>query len=63
MKLDVYGRMIEVIWSNDKWKVFYLGPDGKKRLANDLVVPLSIKQNEIVNYFSDLCHEWAEPGT
>lgn len=58
MKLKVYGKKIEVIQAKKGWKVFYLG-EGLKRLAPDLFIPQSIRENEVVNYLADLCHEWA----
>ena len=61
MKLNVFGRIVEIIKDKDRWSVFYLGSEGKKRLADDILVPSSIKEEEIVEYIADLCHEWANP--
>ncbi len=58
MKLNVYGKRIEVKKSENGWKVFYLG-EGLKRLAPDLFVPDSIGEEEVINYLADICHEWA----
>jgi len=58
MKLNVYGKRIEAVKTDNGWKVFYLG-EGLKRLANDLVIPKSISEDEVIPYLADLCHEWA----
>ncbi len=62
MKLNVYGRKIQIVRSGDKWKVFYLGPEGKKRLAEDVTIPSTVGENDLVEYVADLLHEWANPG-
>jgi hypothetical protein len=59
MKLNVFGKHIEVVRCNNKWKAYYLGNEGKKRLAEDIVIPSDIEENELPNYMADLCHEWA----
>ncbi len=62
MKLNVYGQLIEVIRKDGNWTVFYLGNEGKKRLANDIRVPKEIRETELIEYITDLCHEWATPN-
>lgn len=62
MKLIVYGRIIEAVRANGKWSVYYLGNDGKKRLADDIVIPSETNKEDIVRYLADLCHEWAKPN-
>lgn len=62
MKYDVYGRKIEVIKSGEQWKVYILGPEGKKRIAEDIFIPSIIKKEHIEDYLEDLLHEWATPG-
>lgn len=62
MKLLMYGRKIEVLKSNDKWSVFYLGNEGKKRTAHDIVIPQELKKGEIKNYLEELLYEWATPS-
>jgi len=59
MKFNVYGRLVSVQKTEQGWKVFFLGNDGKKRPANDIIIPSIIGQEEIEDYLSDLCHEWA----
>ena len=38
MKFNVFGKNIEVIEHNAKWIVFYIGNEGKKRLADDIFI-------------------------
>jgi len=62
MKFSVYGKTIEVVRVNNRWQVFYLGNEGKKRLASDIVLPHELKQEQLLEFIADLCHEWARPG-
>jgi hypothetical protein len=59
MKLDVFGTEIEALKSEEGWQVFYLGGDGKKRLAKDIVIPPYIEESEIATYLADIRHEFA----
>ena len=59
MRFNVFGRFIEVIQRDNQWIVFYLGNEGKKRLAEDVSIPSDIKESQLHGYLSDLCHEWA----
>ena len=58
-KIDVFGKKIQAIFSDNWWIIYYLSSDCKRRLANDIIVPSFIKESEIENYLADLCHEWA----
>ncbi len=57
--LDVFGRRVLVVRSEDKWSVFYLGNEGKRRLATDIFVPASVTECQLEQFVADLCHEWA----
>lgn len=59
LKFDVFGRLVLVAESGDGWTAFYLGAEGKKRPATDIVVPADIPESEIGHYLGDPCHEWA----
>lgn len=61
MKLDVFGRRMLVEESQAGWSLFYLGVEGKRRPAHDLVIPDDLPEAEIETYLADLCHEWATP--
>lgn len=62
MRLDVFGKLVEAQFREGQWMVFYIGEEGKKRPAHDLVIPAEIREAEIPKYLADLCHEWARPG-
>ncbi len=59
MKIDAFGRELEISRHNEEWKVFDLGSEGKKRSARDIVIPSSIAESELVDYLADLLHERA----
>jgi len=59
IKINVYGRVVTVEKTDDGWAVFYPGADGRRRPAEDLVIPDFIDESELEIYLSDLCHEWA----
>jgi len=62
MKLEVFGKLLEVVRDGDLWKVFYLGNEGKKRPAVDILIPSEVKQEDVAEYLADICHEWARPN-
>ena len=39
--------------------IYYLSGDGKRRFADEIVVPSFITESELESYLADLCHEWA----
>ena len=59
IKLDVFGRQVLAVRSEEGWQLYYLSGDGKKRSADDLIVPSFITESEMVTYMADLCHERA----
>ena len=59
MKLDLFGTPIEVIRARDRWQVFYLGNEGKRRPARDIVVPGTLSEADLLVYLDDLYDEWA----
>jgi len=61
LKIRAYGRDLEIRRDENKWQVFDLGTEGKKRIARDVVIPPSMNEDEIVEYLSDLLHEYASP--
>jgi hypothetical protein len=61
LKLDVFGRRLVIERHADRWVVFYLGTDGKRRTADDLFIPDAIPEDEVETYVADICHEWATP--
>ena len=63
MKFNVYGRLIEVRRNEQKWIAYYLGNEGKKRIAHDIHIPSTIDKKDLTEYLADLCHEWAKPNS
>jgi hypothetical protein len=61
MKYNIYGRKFEIVKDDGKWIVFILGSEGKKRVANDIFIPSSVSEENLVSYLEDLLHEWATP--
>jgi len=61
LKLDVFGRTVLIQRSADTWEAFYLGGDGKRRRAEDIFIPSSVPESDLVRFVDDLCHEWATP--
>ncbi len=59
LRLNVFGREVLVVRQDEKWSVFYVGPDGKKRPAADIMIPPATKESEIERWLADLCHEWS----
>ena len=50
MIYNIYGRKFEIIESNQAWKVFILGNDGKKRPVNDFFIPSTVRENGLERY-------------
>lgn len=59
LKFDVFGRKVHVVASSNGWITFYVGTEGKRRSAPDIVIPPDLPESEISQYLDDLCHEWA----
>ena len=59
MKINAYGRELVVHKERGSWQVFDIGNEGKKRQAGDIRIPDTIGPAEIVQYLSDLLHEFA----
>ena len=59
LRLDVFGREVLVVRQDENWSVFYVGLDGKRRFAGDIMIQPIIKEWEIERWLADLCHEWS----
>ena len=59
MRVDAFGRELEILRRGDDWVVFDSGSEGKKRLAHDIVIPGALPESDIIEYLSDLLHEYA----
>ena len=59
LKFDVFGRKVLIVASGNGWDTFYIGSEGKRRSASDIIIPPDMPGSEISQYLDDLCHEWA----
>jgi hypothetical protein len=59
IKLNAYGRRIYIERVNDEWISFYQSIEGKRRRANDLIIPADLDRDEVVTWIADLLHESA----
>lgn len=59
LKFDVFGKDVLIVEKDGGWEAFYLGNEGKRRVAKDISVPPGISESEMIQYLDDLCHEWA----
>lgn len=59
IRLDVYGRRMQAEYDYRGWSLYYVGEDGKRRLAHDIQVPADVSDADLDQYLADLCHEWA----
>ena len=59
LRFDVFGRDVAIVRTAEGWQAFYLGVEGKRRPARDIIVPSQIEESSLLQYLDDLCHEWA----
>ena len=59
MKVSAYGRELVILRENESWRVFETGNEGKRRLVKDICIPDTTGSADIVQYLSDLLHEYA----
>lgn len=59
MRYNVFGTIIEVVHRQGTWRACYPGNDGKKRLAEDIVIPSSVRESQLEEYLADIRHEYA----
>jgi hypothetical protein len=58
-RFDVFGREVLVLREQDHWAAYYMGTDGKRRSAKDIVIPTSVAEADLAVYLADLFHECA----
>ncbi|MGU7778728.1 DUF7661 family protein [Burkholderia sp. PU8-34] len=59
-RFNAFGRLLAVVRDRDRWVVFDIGAEGKRRLAN-LHFPTALAADELAQYIGDLLHEDATP--
>ena len=60
MLFNVYGRMLQIERLQTDWRVYHPSNDGKRR-PSSLVIPEFIKEEELIQYLTDIFHENASP--
>lgn len=60
VKINAYGRLLEIIKENEHWSIYVLG-EGKKSLAKDIIIPPTYNEQEALEYLADMLHEAATP--
>ena len=55
---DVFGKRMLVERSDDGWRLFSLGVDGKHSPVH-VSIPASVKETELEQYLDDVFHEAA----
>jgi len=59
MTFDIFGTLLAVEKQDGHWRAYYLGNEGKRRPAADILIPDELNYDEIVGYLDDLLHERA----
>ena len=60
MKLNAYGKLLEITRENEMWVIYELG-EGKKSRSNDVFIPSEYNEAEVVRFLEDILHERATP--
>ena len=47
LKLDAFGRRVLIERRVEQWVVYYVGGDGKRRIAEDIIIPGLRLQGEL----------------
>ncbi len=63
MRFDFYGRFaLHVERQDNSWAVFRV-INRRRQAVRDLIIPSTIREDEIERYLDDLLHEHATPGS
>lgn len=62
LRFDAYGRQLIVERDGEVWRVYDRGGEGKRRPAEDLLIPPDLAAHEIERYLADQLHELATPA-
>lgn len=61
-RFDLYGRCeLDVERVEGRWVAYHRG-EGKRRLAEELVIPPDVEEEGLERYLDDLLHELGRPG-
>lgn len=61
MRLNAYGKLLEIIRENETWAIYEVG-EGKKSLSNDIYIPSDYNEEQVVRFLEDMLHERATPN-
>ncbi len=59
LKIDAFGRRLDIERRDDAWVVYVPGNEGKRRRARDIVIPSHLARAELAAFLDDLLHESA----
>ena len=60
MRLNAYGKLLEIKREHETWVIYELG-EGKKSRSNDICIPSEYNEEQVVRFMEDLLHERATP--
>ncbi len=60
MRLNAYGKLLEIIRENETWAIYEVG-EGKKSRSNDIYIPSDYNEEQVVRFLEDMLHERATP--
>lgn len=60
MRLNAYGKLLEIIRENETWVIYEIG-EGKKSRSNDIYIPSEFNEMQVVRFLEDMLHERATP--
>jgi hypothetical protein len=60
MRLNAYGKLLEIIRENESWVIYEVG-EGKKSRSNDIYIPSDYNKEQVVRFLEDMLHERATP--
>lgn len=60
MKLNAYGKLLEVVREGDEW-VTYEYREGKRRAWKDIAIPAECDEAGVILYLEDILYENASP--
>lgn len=59
IRLNAYGRHIEIQFVDGAWIASFRSSDGKRFRAPNLAIPADLDRDQVVTYIADLLHESA----
>lgn len=61
MKFDIYGKFELLIQREGNQWIAYRTGNGLRRKEDNLAIPSSLSESEILTFLDDIYHEWATP--